>query len=154
MGKLAKFKSRIRRAFSDAVYPGDDKIIKNSTHYEIEDLHQDFDGKRWQEISLAIAEPWHNGTMLFTPEGFRYYLPAFLLADLHENSVQIGSYLIYSFEPPVEPEALAQFLETMNSFTDAQKSVIAEWIKRFFERNPIYDQHHGEVTKAFWNITD
>ena len=154
MGKLAKFKSRIRRTFNDSIYPGDDHIAKNIEHYEINDLQETFQKKDWRDVSVEVSEAWRMSTMLFTPKAFRYFLPAFLLGAVHKNAIEISSYLIYALIPPNEPTELAQFIEMMNGFTDAQRSVIGEWIKRFFDNNPIDDQHHGEVTKAFWNITD
>jgi hypothetical protein len=154
MGKLSKFKSSLKSAFNDSVYPGDDQIAKNIAHDEITDLQQAFQGKDWRDIPVEVAETWRMSTMLFTPQAFRYFLPAFLLGSMHEHAVEISPYLIFALIPPRKPQELAEFSETMAGFTDAQKSVIGEWVKDFLENNPIGNEEFVETTRAFWGLAE
>ena len=146
MGKLSKFKNSIRSAFNDSIYPGDTHIA----HDEMADLQAAFEKKDCRDIPVDVAETWCTSTTLFTPEAFRYFLPAFLLGSIHDNAVEIGSYLIFALIPPKDPAQLAQFSETMAVFTEAQKHVIGDWVNDFLETNPFDNQAFTETTRAFW----
>lgn len=80
-------KAAIREAFADVDYPGDWCLVGSREGDEPLLLEQEFKGKdRWQDLDPAFIDqaPGGFGSALsfFSDEAFRFYLPAYLLADL------------------------------------------------------------------------
>ena len=77
----------VRSAFAGAVYPGDARLRDSDEGEEPRLLERDFRGKRdWATLSPAFldAAPDGYGSALsfFSDEALRFYLPAYLIADL------------------------------------------------------------------------
>ncbi|HEX7111208.1 MAG TPA: DUF6714 family protein [Mizugakiibacter sp.] len=80
-------KAAIHEAFADVEYPGDWCLVDSREGKEPLLLEQEFRGKdRWQDLDPAFIDqaPGGFGSALsfFSDEAFRFYLPAYLLADL------------------------------------------------------------------------
>ena len=88
--ELEALKSLIRAAFEDAEYPGDDNIAgcsRSLTPFGCDDcdpMAAHFKGTRWQEHNLQTLGEF-NSLSFFHPEARRYYLPAFMLAELQDR---------------------------------------------------------------------
>lgn len=79
--------AQIRAAWADAVRPRDNKIC-NPT-YDDEGVSAYFAGRPWHGHDAASLR-WHSvGLSFFSPAGFCYYLPAYLLAVI-ENIRGMG----------------------------------------------------------------
>lgn len=112
---MASLIEQIQNAFSEVVYPGDDKLT-NSFGEEAEALSQDFRDKRhWQELSAAFLnqapDGWGSALSFFSGEALRFYLPAYLIADV-EGTLEIGdatSRLCTFVTPMMENRKLAKF---------------------------------------------
>jgi hypothetical protein len=85
-----ELREAVERAFADRQYPGDGRIADSDPPYEsykghaISAFHR---GKGWQEITLRHLLDEYAGDptaslAFMTPEGWRYYLPAYLLMAL------------------------------------------------------------------------
>jgi hypothetical protein len=79
--------AQIRRAFTGAVYPGDDNLRGSSEGDEPYLLEDEFRGKtRWQDLDAAFidlaAGGFASALAFFSDAAFRFYLPAYLIADL------------------------------------------------------------------------
>ncbi len=117
-------RERIRAAFA-----GTPKVsaggIATSGDPESEDLCSYFTGKSWDEHPVGLLRQHASALSFFTPEGFRYFLPAFMLAELDDpltadiiaDSIlyqlyqrERGAVLIQHLAPH-EREAVACFLE-------------------------------------------
>jgi hypothetical protein len=71
----------IRAAFTTACYPGDANLRGSDMGcepYEIEAVYKGRDD--WRELDAAFVD--RAGLGFLSPEAFRFYLPAFLLADI------------------------------------------------------------------------
>lgn len=84
---LATVKAQIREAFKRGVYPGDWCLTNSREGTEPGLLEQEFKGKNdWRSLEASFIDqaPDGFGTALnfFSDEAFRFYLPAYLLADL------------------------------------------------------------------------
>jgi hypothetical protein len=84
---LAAVKALIEDAFASGVYPGDWCLTNSREGTEPRLLEEDFRGKTdWRTVDPAFLDqaPDGFGTALnfFSDEAFRFYLPAYLLADL------------------------------------------------------------------------
>jgi hypothetical protein len=86
-------KAEIREAFAGAVYPGDGNLRGSSQGDEPFLLEAEFSGKTdWRTLDAAFIDraPDGFGTALhfFSHAAFRFYLPAYLLADLEGDLKQ------------------------------------------------------------------
>jgi uncharacterized protein DUF6714 len=84
---IAKVKAEIRSAFDASVYPGDNSLANSREGTEPALLQQEFRRKTdWRILDPSFIDraPDGFGTALsfFSDEAFRFYLPAYLLADL------------------------------------------------------------------------
>jgi hypothetical protein len=78
----------INAAFADNTYPGDDYLLGSTEGSEPMDEVQPFIGlEEWSQVSPDILDK-HSGSLNFFSEaGFRFFLPAFMVADLNEQLV-------------------------------------------------------------------
>lgn len=149
----AHFRESIVRAFAERPYPGDENIANSDPRYRnyeghaITAFHR---GKRWQEITLRHLFDDYAGDAsaclaFMTPEGWRYYLPAYLLIALEwEESDAVGDSVVGVLTHPrarvdsftrvaqdlgLEPESVlaahsARFEERMSGLTDAELEAV------------------------------
>lgn len=76
--------TRLHAAFADVPHPGDDALT-SSFGEEADALREDFRGKNdWRALDAAFLDRAGQGSALafFTDEALRFYLPAYLAADL------------------------------------------------------------------------
>jgi hypothetical protein len=90
---LATVKAQINEAFSRGVYPGDWCLTNSREGTEPGLLEEEFKGKTdWRTLDPSFIDraPDGFGTALnfFSDEAFRFYLPAYLLADLDGKLTQ------------------------------------------------------------------
>ena len=83
-------KELIKKTFVNAKYPGDNKLRNSDMGNEPYLLEQEFRGKTdWQSLDPSFIDrsPDGFGTALsfFSDEAFRFYLPAFLIADIDDK---------------------------------------------------------------------
>jgi hypothetical protein len=102
---VEKLKEQIRIAFASVRYPGDKQLRGSDQTDEPFAVEHEFYGKSdWQVLSSEFIDqvPKGLGTALgwFSDAAFRFYLPAYLIADLDgtlEHSQPLA-YLIDQFE--------------------------------------------------------
>ncbi len=98
----------IERAFSGRHYPGDSNIVYEAVGdpaYEGNQLASHFKGKSWEDLDLKSIIL--SGTLdpaafiyLFTPDGFAYYMPAFLLGSLDVDLIPgLAETVVFSLTP-------------------------------------------------------
>jgi hypothetical protein len=105
----ADLRRLVEQAFAAREYPGDDRIADSDPRYEsyeghaISAFHR---GKRWQEITLRHLLDDYAGDptaclAFMTPEGWRYYLPAYLVMALDwEEADAIGDAVVGALTHP------------------------------------------------------
>jgi hypothetical protein len=75
--------AQIEAAFADAEYPGDAWLVGSSEGCEPAEEAGAFAGRtRWQDIEPAFLDGHYAALSFFSEAGFRFFLPAFLTADL------------------------------------------------------------------------
>jgi hypothetical protein len=87
MENIEQVKAQIRSAFAQVEYPGDWCLKNSSEGTEPLLLEQEFKGKtQWETIAPALLDNAPDGyataLCFFSDEAFRFYLPAYLIADL------------------------------------------------------------------------
>lgn len=70
----------IGAAFRDVVYPGDDRIVSPyEGDLERESIRDTLKGRHWRDVSFDELDKLRTALPLLSPEGFRFYLPAFMI---------------------------------------------------------------------------
>ena len=71
----------IHDAFDAVPYPGDAQIVLDNGPDDLEaaKLKERFKGFHWREISIEILQEMHSGVAFFSPQGYQFYLPAFMI---------------------------------------------------------------------------
>jgi len=133
----------IEEAFADTPYPGDDNLCKPDM--DGADMIRAFRGKKWTDVQINTLVNYHVDLPILTPESFRYYLPAFMLAILfyypHLSTLPIG--LIHSMTPP-DPALLQKYLEKK---TDQLKH---SQITDFLNRVSVFTPDEKAAIRAFF----
>ncbi len=88
MNDLPSVEAQVRETFADVAYPGDWCLTNSREGTEPALLEEEFKGKTdWRTLDPSFIDqaPDGFGTALsfFSDEAFHFYLPAYLLADLH-----------------------------------------------------------------------
>jgi hypothetical protein len=90
---LASVRSRVELAFAERPYPGDERIADSDSRYESYEGHAVtafHRGKTWSKMTLRHLVDDYAGDAtaclaFMTPEGWRYYLPAYLVIALQPD---------------------------------------------------------------------
>ncbi|HEX5322663.1 MAG TPA: DUF6714 family protein, partial [Capsulimonadaceae bacterium] len=74
-------------------YPGDDNLcfVGEQDDDQIAVLALEFQGLDWRTIHPALLAQYSASLNYFTPDGFRYFLPAYLIAELVDVGVPSGA---------------------------------------------------------------
>ncbi len=82
----------IETAFADGPPPAEEEVVSRSTFpYDPErnQIREFLSGKRWKELSMEVLDSYVGDPSailgFLTPQGFSYYLPAFLTVSLTDH---------------------------------------------------------------------
>ena len=122
---------QIEAAFANAPYPGDDHIGFDADDWESAELARAFKGRHWQELSPAELQ-YHSSSFL-SLEGFRYYLPAYLLAALEDHG-NLMPHTVYGLtlpqgSSPEEQRLRAWQLERFEGLSSTQKRAVRAFLE-------------------------
>ncbi len=124
---------KIEKAFSEAAYPGDDKLVYDNSPEQLEcvEVRNTFRGKHWNEIPLKVLQQNADSIFFFTPEAYRFYLPAYMIAAVisYRNADLIPTSVISSLTMPDTETDSALFLKKVQGFSPTQKSVIRSFLE-------------------------
>lgn len=154
---------KIKNAFEHVPYPGDENI---SSYSEV----RDYDGKRWNELSLDFIVGHRSNLALLTGDAFRFYLPAYLITALlypKEVDTLIDS-LLYNLAPPdlipvsnisAYQQEVNDFNSKINIFSSEEKAAIAMFVLSFTQLFPngswnTLESEHERLNSAtkFWSM--
>ena len=159
--------AQIEDAFAQTPYPGDDKIAKPDT--DGASLTRAFWGKNWRDVQLTTLSNYHVDLPLMTPEAFRYYVPAFMLATMfyyhHVSTLPMG--LMHSLTPPdptllqkyldkktdpLKHSQITDFLNRVGAFTTTEKAAIRAFLENYTKWQPDArsETRHLQRAADFW----
>jgi hypothetical protein len=72
----------IRRAFAATSRPGDAFLLGSREGCEPEESVAPFRGREWQSLDATLLDANYTSLGFFSEGGFRYFLPAYLIADV------------------------------------------------------------------------
>lgn len=118
--ETAALVAEINAAFDQAPYPGDDNVCLVGGQEEEASLYAlEFQGLDWRTLHPSLLAQNFLGLNFFTADGFRYFLPAYLVADLIDLGIPSGADPVFhltsgfaEFQP--DPQA-GQGLKTPSS---------------------------------------
>lgn len=117
----------IRAAFAKTPMPKDSKLVNT---YDDEGAQEYFGGRCWDGHSVEDIRLQADAMSYFTPEAFRYYLPAFMLAELSDPEIAdiVGEYVVSIFGP--QPQDLQSFQEErLSVMSSEEKLAVLHFIK-------------------------
>lgn len=153
-------RAAIERAFAEVPYPGDDRIVRQSECMDLErdDVERAFKGKDWRDVLDYPVEflRYHNSALSdFTPEGYQFYLPAYLIATA-ENYAHVdvvSDAVVFSLKADGRsPESLAFYQERMMRLTSAQRKAIKSFLEYLKAQHP-GDDPLGDIDKALEGVS-
>jgi hypothetical protein len=74
----------IRRAFAATPRPADAFLVGSHDGCEPEESVAPFRGREWQSLDAAMLDANYTSLSFFSEGAFRYFLPAYLIADLDD----------------------------------------------------------------------
>lgn len=83
---VADLVSKVRAAFESVPYPGDDDLCGSDQGDEAAEYALEFRGADWRTLDPAFLSRNSAALSFLTPAAFRYFLPAYLVADLYGES--------------------------------------------------------------------
>jgi hypothetical protein len=123
----------IREAFSMAAYPGDDLLVYDTSgaHLECIQVAEAFRGRHWPDVSVDQLLNQPDSLFFFTPEAYRYYLPAFMIAAVQSyvdmDIVVIN--LVHTLIPPAEGQDRNRFEARMQGLNARQRSAVRQFLE-------------------------
>jgi hypothetical protein len=157
-----KCREMIGKAFANRPYPGDDNIgARNDRYpdYEGHGVARFFRGKDWRQITLETLLHEYQGdagaTVTFmVPEGFRYYLPAFLLMALEPESELDDSVMLNLTAPGLHDTAMVdRFRARVEGLSADERAAVICTLRCLAER---YDREGypynpaKEALESYW----
>jgi len=141
----------IEAAFANVQYPGDERLVYDASGYHLEcnEVLAAFKGKHWKDVSLETLLYHSDGVYSFTPEAYRFYLPAYLLAGSldYDRADMIPFTVVMSLIPPPDARDLTNYRLRMEGFTPGQRRVIKSFLE-FLKRHYSMDDPLGDIDRA------
>lgn len=157
--------AEIREAFANEVYPGDTNIVTPfEGDSEREEFADSFRGKTWQSVPNELLFYERDSLPFFTPAGYKYYLPAFLIfvVDDYYEADTLTDNLILQLTLPTEidvaimaqtlgsPDVQERFPSTdFTAILQSQLQSMNQSVHRFIDRFRSFTPEQGRVAKHF-----
>lgn len=146
--------SNIKRSFDDSKPQWNSQVVEDVPgDLERQEIGKAFQKRRWSAIGIETLRYHAEALFFFTPQAYRYFLPAYLLAVLedYEASDIISNVLITTLTPPSEDdERFVYFLARFDLLTNSQKRVITGFLEFMLQEHG-EDFWHGELKSALEN---
>ncbi|MEZ4672334.1 MAG: DUF6714 family protein [Anaerolineae bacterium] len=151
---------QIEITFAETPYPGDDHIAG----YQADEIAAAFRGKHWRNLSPELLHKYRWDIFLLTPEAFRFYAPALMLAALlhHQQVGTVTDNLIFCLTPQSQDqinnyhagEYNDYFSRRASAFNAAEKVAVLAFLDTFVAVYPLgYLLYNIDVmgsTVEFW----
>lgn len=158
--------ARIRQAFQAVVYPGDAQLTDSTYGEEPDALINDFRGRDdWTQLDDAFLDQapagWGSAISFFSGEALRFYLPAYLIADINGALTQSDpAYRLCSFvTPQLQDKKLARAfgggtlgehaVNELSLFNDEQVAVIVDYLWWKLEQDD-YNPTIEQALENYW----
>ena len=123
--------TQIETSFSNTDYPGDENIGRDEV--------ASFLGKHWKDLTPEQVRARRFDLAMFSPEGFSFYLPAFLKTILlhSQRGDTLPDSVVWQLSPPhLDDEWITWFNIMVESLTLQQKKAISVFLVSYKELYP------------------
>lgn len=138
-------------AFGHLPIPGDDHLVLDNSGYHLEcnQVKEKFRGRHWRSLSLKDLEFEADSLAFFTPEAFRFFLPAYMKVSLldYGNADIIPMSVLGSLTRPQDPSLMEYSLSRIEVLDDAQRNCLREFLS-FLRQCHAEDFMPGEIDSA------
>lgn len=158
-GARNALRERIRYAFGKAVMPALDRICDVDWDWRVDperaSIVAAFGGKAWWAIDVATAEAQYSALSFFSPDAFRYYLPAFMMACVATSArrlpANVAQSTTFSLTPPREGDPRRErFLAEARGFTPEQRDAVREFLEYMIASHGDIGGHLRRAVKRYW----
>lgn len=157
-------------AFQDVQYPGDTYLKNSSEGTEPFLLEQEFRGKTdWKTLEPSFLDQAPDGfstaLSFFSDEAFRFYLPAYLIADIKNQLHQVDMIFHLTFgldnkskAKHINPNRYAdrtwfdEKTRRYSNFTDPQCEAVAHFLKFKSDNEEILEFEIASINQALQNF--
>jgi hypothetical protein len=141
----------VAAAFAATPYPGDDQLCGSSQGDEPAEYALELRGHAWQRLHPDLLATHYPALSFLSHAGFRYYLPAFLVADLlgHPSAADPAFHLSYTLAAgsPAEPD---YGLRRIAAFSPAERRAIVAYLERELLRNELAGPEIERALEGYW----
>ena len=134
---------QVQRAFANVERPSNDELLHPESADDM-DLEPLYEIERWEDMTDADIENTYSALAFLSPEGFRYFIPAYLIYCLKdpESPAAVVDSTIWSFMPEMYEESLRKYVASKYSLFDrAQREAVGWFLEAMFP-------HHPDAPKA------
>ena len=124
--------SEINAAFGRTAAPSAAALFETDSEGALEA----FAGKQWQDIDPEVAHYHCFALTAFSPIGFAYYLPAFMLGALSMPNTGLVDATIDALSPPKNNPSRPSFMRRWERLSAVQKSAVVNFLRHFSGKNP------------------
>jgi hypothetical protein len=122
-------KQALREAFAEVPYPGDEGIGSDLLDWEAAAVNRDFSGYSWRDVPRdTLADHYHDLSSFFSPKGYQFFLPAYLLAAL-DDFHEILDPVIYGLTPSEDEDMSDWFRSRNDLLTSTQKHAVCLFLE-------------------------
>jgi hypothetical protein len=129
-------RAEIEAAFCDVPQPDRDQLVYDASYPDVAAIRDAFAGRAWKELDVSFLRSNVEAVNFLTPEGLRYYLPAFMIASMLEpkRADVIPLFLCLSLTPPKSGGSdFSGFRRRMEVFNPPQENAIREYLNYALE---------------------
>jgi hypothetical protein len=166
-------KHHICEAFADVLYPGDGYLVAHANDGDVYTWTKEaFSGQDdWRTLDPTFLDEsfngWGSALSFFTPSAFRFYLPAYLLADLDKPLEQGSPYVALCFGLSAADQAKPTSRKTRREaryrggqtkfmlrsqrfadFTPSQASAVVAYLRYILQHRGMAESTREMITEA------
>jgi hypothetical protein len=149
--RVEKLLQNIDEAFSSVPTPTSDNLVYDNSEYNLEckRIKEKFNGTHWRDLSIADLQGQSAALSFFSPDAFRFFLPAFLRVSIldYQRSDVIPDSIVSDLSPPKDESLCSYWAERISPLSDMQKQVLREFII-FLRDEHGEDFFSGELDRA------
>ena len=160
----AQIAREIREAFAETPYPGDNNLSGSVQGDEPSEYALQFRGVDWRTMHPKFLAYNSASLSFLTAEGFRYFLPAYIIAELTDTGIESNAdpvfHLTHGFATKRATDStdwLAYRVERMAGFTHAERKAIihyltyvADYIAAEYNANSSEITEINEAIERYW----
>lgn len=140
---------RLREAFADAPYPGDDRICNDPGHCsECAGYHVELRGRHWRTMHPDVIKVNDSAPCFLSPAGFRFFLPAWIIADLHGDGWNTDPVFHLTYD--LDDERQDRSLDKLQAFSPRERSALAEYLHHRRSKDEFSREAIDRALERFW----